>query len=118
MCRELALVVLLAACSGHSLPATSNVTTSPPPAADARGVRHWRVYDGDLAILEMSDEPGTLTSTAMPPPGAKPVTHPFLTAAALDAMHEDKLRSLLVASHTMDEFLRALEGAGFRVVAE
>jgi hypothetical protein len=80
--------------------------------------RHWRVFDGDLAILEVSDQPGVITSTAMPPPDAKPVMHPFLSASALDASHEDKLRTLLVAATNLDEFLRSLEGAGYRVVAE
>ena len=76
----------------------------------------WRVYDGDLPILEVSDRPGPITSTAMPPPGAPPVTNPFLSAAALDAGHEDQLGTLLAGAHDLREFLHALEGAGFRVV--
>ncbi len=114
------MVLLLAACGGHSkpAPAAADVPSSRVTADAPRTVRHWRVYDGELAILEMSDEPGVLMSTAMPPPGAKPVTHPFLSATALDAMHENKLRELLMASSSVDEFLRALEAAGFRVVAE
>lgn len=85
---------------------------------DARAVRHWRVFDGDLPILELSDEPGPITSTALPPPGSQPVSHPFLSAAALDAGHEDELRKLLEASHDVDDFVRALAAAGYRVVAE
>ncbi len=71
----------------------------------------------DLAILEMSDQAGVLISTASSP-GSQPVTHPFLTATALDAGHEHQLRTLLVASNNIDELLRALAGAGLRVVPE
>lgn len=81
-------------------------------------VRHWRVYDGDLEILDVSSQPGPITSTAPPPPDGKAVMHPFLSAAALDAGHEDQLHTLLVASHSLDEFLRALASAGFRVVEQ
>jgi hypothetical protein len=76
-------------------------------------VRHWRVYDGDLEILEVTDQPGPLTSTAPPPP--EPVMHPFLTASALDAGHEDQLRELLIAAKSTDEFITSLRRAGFRV---
>lgn len=89
-------------------------TTSTAP----RTTRQWRVFDGDLAILDIRDEPGPLISTALPPPGAAPPTHPFLSATALDAGHESKLRQLLDGSATLDEFLRALSGAGYRVVPQ
>lgn len=115
---------MLLACSSGSTPSTTTATpptgttmqptsTSPSP----RTTRQWRVFDGDLAILEIRDEPGPLLSTALPPPGAAPPTHPFLSATALDAAHESKLRQLLDASSNVDEFLRALTGAGYRVVA-
>jgi hypothetical protein len=81
-------------------------------------VHHWRVFDGDLAILELSDRPGPILSTAPLPPGQPPASHPFLSATALDAGHEDQLRQLLERSHDVAEFRAALAGAGFRVVAE
>ena len=90
----------------------SNSGSSSAPAA----VRHWRVYDGDLAILEVTDEPGPLLSTA--PPSGPPVTHPFLSATALDAGHEDQLRQILLDAKSTDGFIGALQQAGFRVVPE
>lgn len=86
-------------------------------AACAHVTHHWRVYDGDTPILEVSDRPGPITSTAPLPPGAPPATSPFLSAAALDAGHEDQLATLLGGAHSLDEFLHALAAAGFRVVA-
>ena len=86
----------------------SNTDTRP-----ATSVRHWRVFDGDLPILDVSDEPGPLTSTAPPP--ATPVMHPFLTASALDAGHEDRLHTLLQASTSTDDFIAKLKAAGFVV---
>lgn len=79
---------------------------------------HWKVYDGELPILDVTDRPGPIISTAPPPPDGKPVMHPFLSATALDAGHEDRLRQILVASHDLDEFLRGLRAAGFKVVAQ
>jgi hypothetical protein len=87
-------------------------------ACAAHVTHHWRVYDGDLPILEVSDKPGPITSTAPPAPGSSPVMNPFLSAAALDAGHEDQLASLLQASHLLDQFLRALKAAGYRVVPQ
>lgn len=91
---------------------------APPPTStsDARpAVRSFRVYDGETAILDVTDQPGPILSTAMLPPGVTPATHPFLSGTALDAGHEDKLRTLLVAAHSFDEFVTSLEGAGYRL---
>lgn len=101
-CRELALVVLFGC--GARQPVTSS--------------HHWRVFDGDVAILELSDRPGPLISTAPLPPGTPPIQHPFLSGTALDASHEDRLRQLLERSRDVAEFRAALTGAGFRVVAD
>ena len=98
--------VIAASCGGTDTPVTSPT------------VRHWRVYDGKVAVLEMADAPGPLTSTAPPSPDGKPVMHPFLTASALDAGHEDQLRRLLQDATSADDFVTALERAGLRVVAE
>jgi len=85
-------------------------------SAASKPTRRWRVYDADLEILEVADEPGALTSTA--PPGGPPVMHPFLTATALDAGHEDRLRTILLAATSTDAFIAALQQAGLRVVPE
>lgn len=77
--------------------------------------RSWTVYAGDRAVLEISDRAGPLRSTAPPPP--EPVLHPFLSATALDASVEHELQQLLETSREVEGFLRALEAAGYRVVA-
>lgn len=74
--------------------------------------RRWRVYDGDVEILEVLNQPGPLVSTASP---AAFEHHPFLSATALEASHEHHLRELLDASTSVDEYLHALTGAGYRV---
>lgn len=76
---------------------------------------NWAVYDGATLILDISSTPGPIISTAAPPPGVKPVTHPFLSATARSAIHEHRLRELLVASKDLPDFLERLRGAGFDV---
>lgn len=77
-------------------------------------MKRWCVYAGDLAVLEVVDIPGPITSTA-PPADLVPATHRFLSAAALDAGHEDHLRQLLQTAPDLDGFLRSLAAAGYRV---
>jgi hypothetical protein len=82
---------------------------------DARAAaHHWRVFDGDVAIL-VSDRPGPILSTAPRPPGTAPRTSPFMSATALDADPEARLHALLVASHSLDELLCALAAEGYRL---
>lgn len=76
--------------------------------------RRWTVYAGDLAVLSIRDQPGVLASTA-PLDGGEPVQHPFLSATALDAGHEDHLRQVLDGATDLDGFLRALALAGYTV---
>jgi len=77
--------------------------------------QRWKVYDGSTLILDVSSIPGPIISTAAPPPGLKPVTHPFLSAAARSALHENRLRELLVASKDLEDFISRLRAAGFEV---
>ena len=77
----------------------------------------WRVYDADEVILEVSDAPGPLISTAAPPPGGRPTTHPFLSATAFSPRHEGQLRRILESATSLDGFLQGLRTAGFRVEA-
>jgi hypothetical protein len=89
--------------------------------------RSFDVYhDGRLA-LTIRDEPGTLRSTAPPPPGAGPPpppgtpapnAHPFLDGQAHDAVSEDQLGRLLAESGSFDEYLQALLAAGYDIAAE
>ena len=78
----------------------------------------WRVFDGAIAILEVSDQPGPIVSTAPPPPNGELVRHRFLSASALSAVHEGRLRQLLDAAHDLPGFLVSLTAAGFRVEAQ
>jgi hypothetical protein len=98
----LLVLVTVAACSSPKAPA---------PAAGNR----WKVYDGPTLILEVSDTPGPITSTAMPPPGGKPMIHPYLSASALSAAHEGQLGDFLEDSTSCADFLARLRTAGFRV---
>lgn len=82
-----------------------------------RTEHRWTVYDRSQLILEVSDAPGPITSTAAPPPGLKPVMHPFLSAAARSAPHEHRLREILNASQDVEDFLSRLRAAGFEVRA-
>jgi hypothetical protein len=119
---EIPLVaLLLAACASKTAEPITPANTAQPTSVSTQttqSVRRWRVYDGDLVILEMADEPGLLSSTAPPPPTGHVAMHPWLTASALDAAHEDQLKRLLDQSNSVAEFIRALDAAGFRVVAE
>jgi len=103
-----------------------------------RAVREFAVYVQGRLALVVSDEPGTLRSTAgpaaggvgpPPPPGpppgpGEPMTterppggHPFLDAQAYDAVSEDRLRRLLLESASFDEYLERLIGAGFDIAS-
>jgi hypothetical protein len=90
-------------------------------------MREFLVYrDGRLA-LRIHDTPGTLRSTAPPPPQAgaappppgtatlPPGIHPFIDAQALDAASEGELRSLLDESTSFDDYVQRLAAAGYEV---
>ncbi len=67
------------------------------------------------SVLTVFAQPGTITSAAVPPPDASPVTSSFLSAKALDPIEEDRLREILRASVSVDDFLERLRGAGYGV---
>jgi hypothetical protein len=75
----------------------------------------WHVYDGATLILDVADQPGPILSTASLPPGVPPRQHPFLSASARSAVHENRLHSLLEAAKDLPGFLASLIAAGFRV---
>lgn len=122
-----ALLGLACGCSGGAAvtPSKNGSTTvaanaRTPMNADAKaatqgGIHEWKVYDGSDLILQIWDTPGPLRSTAAPPPSYKPPTHPFLSASAYSAGHEDKLRQLLLASSSVEDYLTRLRGAGFTI---
>lgn len=79
-------------------------------------VSAWSIYDGEILILTVRDEPGVITSTAPLPRGVQPLRHPFLSAAAREAGHESQLKQILDAATDTEDFLARLKAAGFRVV--
>lgn len=81
--------------------------------------RRFTVYaQGDKKVLEVSDQPGPLVSVSAPPPrpGQAPATHPFLSASAYDPFTEGALRTILLKSSSLDDFLKRLRDEGYRVV--
>ncbi|MBI5490931.1 MAG: hypothetical protein HY905_26600 [Deltaproteobacteria bacterium] len=87
-------------------------------AASPAPERHWRVFDGDNPLLEISNVPGVLmdTSAPPPPPGSTPSMHPFLSAACGgDPLACSRAGDLLRASSSLDEFLDSLRNNGYRV---
>lgn len=85
------------------------------PAGGGKTGQAWKVYDGGKLVLTVFDRPGPLVSTAMPPPGAQPVVHAFLSGTAHSAVHEDQLRKILEASSSFADFIGRLRAAGFIV---
>ncbi len=84
-------------------------------AGEAEEAPTFTVFRNDRPVLRLIDRPGPLTSTALPAAGAAPVLHPFLTASALDASEESRLRVILEASENTAQFLAKLRQAGYLV---
>lgn len=81
--------------------------------------KRYQVLKDDMAVLDIVDEPGPLTSvSAPPPPPGSPAAQPhaFLSANALVATEEHQLRQLLLASVSTEEYLDRLREAGYVVV--
>jgi hypothetical protein len=119
----LAAIFGSAACPGRGTTGQTPETTSPDDqgpkgTTPMKATEHsWKVFDGSTLILDVSDVPGPILSTAAPPPGLVPVKHPFLSASARSAPHEHRLRELLNASRSVEDFLAGLRAAGFEVRA-
>jgi len=77
--------------------------------------RRVDVLRGEHAVLQLSDEPGPLVSTAPPPPNGRVATHPFLSGAARDPRWEGELKRLLDQSADFDGYVARLVAAGFTV---
>jgi hypothetical protein len=91
-------------------------------------VRELLVHRAGRLVLRIRDNPGTLRSSAPPPPrpapplpapvpGAAdalpPGVHPFIDAQAVDAASEGELRALLDESTSFDDYVRRLVAAGY-----
>jgi hypothetical protein len=76
--------------------------------------RSAQVFRADTLVLDVTDEPGVLLSTAAPPPGGAPA-HPFVTGRAHDPFSEGELAAILSDSESYDDFLARLVAAGFDV---
>ena len=98
-----------------------------------RDVRHFAVYSDGRLVLVIRDNPGTLRSTAGPPPGMPgpppppgppgtapaptPGTHPFIDAQAHDPVTEGRLRALLDESSSFDDYVARLVSSGFDIAS-
>ena len=77
--------------------------------------RRLAVFKAGRVVLDVVDEPGPLTSTALTPPGYEPPRHPFLTASARDPDSEHELREILLASASTEDFVARLRASGYQV---
>ena len=107
-------------------PRSAAAAAAPPPSRPPV-TRGFDVYRAGRLALTVRDQPGTLRSTAPPPPGAGPPpppgtpapnAHPFLDGEAHDAVSEDQLGRLLASSESFDAYLQALLEAGYDLAAE
>lgn len=73
-----------------------------------------KVFSDSELVLEVSDGPGVLLSTAVPPPGGAP-EHPFVNARAFDPFSEGDLAAILGVSESYQDFLVRLADAGYLV---
>lgn len=87
-------------------------------AGEETDVARYTVYKNDQPVLRVIDRPGPLTSTALLPYGATPVSHPYLTASALAPTEEHQLRGILDTSDSTADFLDNLRKAGYLVRRE
>jgi len=76
-----------------------------------------KIYAKSQLVLEVSDGPGVLMSTAAPPPEGAPA-HPFVNARAFDPFSEGELAMILGMSENYRDFLDRLVAEGFQVVEE
>lgn len=80
--------------------------------------KRYTVLSDDVPVLEIVDEPGALVSISAPPPPPDqplPPPHPFLSATALVATEEHRLRQILLESSSTDDYVERLRAAGYRV---
>lgn len=77
--------------------------------------RRLEVLKDGRVVLELTDAPGPLVSTAPPPPNGQVVHHAFLSGAARDAAWEGELKRLLDLSPSLDAYITALAATGFTV---
>ena len=76
-------------------------------------IRIYEIRRDDRLVLTVSNEPGPLLSTALRPPGRKPVSHRFLSASAHAPEEEPRLRAILERAEDFPDFLARLRAAGY-----
>jgi hypothetical protein len=108
MKRALLLTLVAAVCACGRSP-----KEEPVPKTPAQPI--WSAYSGGEEVLRFKEGSGPLRSSAMLPIGATPPIHPFLTATALHATEEGRLRDVLEASKSFPDFIERLKKAGYEV---
>lgn|GEM_PF-2391246 len=79
-------------------------------------VATYHVCADGRCVLQVEVRPGTLHSTAAPPPGWKPPAHPFIHGVSIDPLHEHTLGQLLRQSDSAAGYLRRVVDAGYDLV--
>lgn len=109
----MAAATSLTACMGAMQP-----SPRPPAIGQQQGApRRFEITRGQTR-LAIVDQPGVLIddNAPPPPPGTGPSSHPFLSGSCGgDPVGCSEARALLEASHSTDEFIAKLAGAGFAV---
>jgi hypothetical protein len=82
------------------------------PPAEAKT---YDVTKNGKLVLSVTDAPGPIVSTAIPPPDGAAVKRSFLTASAHAPEEEDALRRLLERSKDTQDFFARLRKAGYEV---
>jgi hypothetical protein len=77
--------------------------------------RRYGVFRDGKRVLTISDEPGALLSSALPPPDPnwRPPQHPFLSGSAQDPNSEHALAQILGEATSFDDYLERLRAAGY-----
>ncbi len=86
---------------------------APPPPP---GPRRFHIYKSQRLVLDVSDTPGLMLSTAGPPPQGAP-QHPFLSGRAYDPFTEGELGELAREAPDFDTFIDEVIDDGFDVAA-
>lgn len=86
-----------------------------PRFAIHKYVPTFDVYKNDKLVAKIEAQPGYLTSTAMPPPGAPLKKHPFITASVLVPEEENNLSGLLERAKDFNGYLSLLKENGYVV---
>jgi hypothetical protein len=114
--RSLSCCCAVILVAGRPVEASAQTRKGEAPALTTPATATTKVYEVSKAeriVLIVRNEPGPLASTALPPPHAKPVLHPFLSGEARAPEEEGALRGILEQSKDFPDFIDRLGRAGY-----